>query len=234
MSIAFVAGATGYTGRAVVRSLIQAGIEVHAHLRPDSPRRAQWTARFQEWGAHVDTTPWQPEAMKERITELNPTVIFGCLGTTKKRIAKDAAEGRTSSYQIVDYGMTVMLYQAAENCAARPRFVYVSSAGSKPGGEGSYLGARWAVERVLCEGSLPYTIARPCFITGPDRDDDRPAERLGAKISDTMLAMLGVLGAKTLQERYRSTTNTILAAALVRLAFAPEAADQIIESDGLR
>jgi uncharacterized protein YbjT (DUF2867 family) len=172
--------------------------------------------------------------MAKRLAELNPNMVFGCLGTTKKRIAQDATQGATSSYQIVDYGMTVMLHQAAQGCAAKPRFVYVSSTGSKPGGEGSYLGARWAVEQVLIQSDLPYTIARPCFITGPDRDENRPGERIGAQVSDALLSALGALGARKLQQRYRSTTNTILGGALVRLALDPSAARRIIESDGLR
>ena len=234
MSIAFVAGATGYTGRAVVQCLTQAGIETHAHVRPDSKRLSEWTEHFTQLGAKVDMTPWDQQAMTRRLSELNPNAVFGCLGTTKKRIAQDAAVGETSSYQIVDYGMTIMLHRAAEMCTSQPRFVYVSSAGSTPGREGSYLGARYAVEQVLIHSDLPYTIARPSFITGPDRDEDRPGERIGAKVTDTVLAVLGGLGAKNLRQRYRSTTNTILGAALVRLAFDPSAARQIIESDGLR
>ena len=178
MSIAFVAGATGYTGRAVVHALAQAGIETHAHVRPDSKRLSEWTEQFTLWGAQIDTTPWDQEVMTKRLSELNPNAVFGCLGTTKKRIAQDAVQGEASSYQIVDYGMTVMLHQAAQSCSSSPRFVYVSSAGSKPGGQGSYLGARYAVEQTLIQSELPYTIARPSFITGPGRDEDRPAERL--------------------------------------------------------
>jgi nucleoside-diphosphate-sugar epimerase len=234
MSIAYVAGATGYTGRAVVRMLIEAGVETHAHIRPDAEHLDAWRQRFMEIGAHVDTTAWDAQALTDRLTELGPIAVFGCLGTTKKRIARDANEGKTSSYAVVDYGMTVMLHSAAEACGTNPRFVYVSSAGSKPGGEGSYLGARWAVEQVLIKSSLPYTIARPCFITGPDRDEDRPAERIGAMVSDSVLSLIGAFGAKGVQERYRSTTNTILGAALSRLAFEPAAECQIIESEGLR
>ena len=37
---AFVAGATGYTGRAVVERLVADGFEAVAHVRPDSSRLA--------------------------------------------------------------------------------------------------------------------------------------------------------------------------------------------------
>ena len=42
---AFVAGATGLTGRFVVEELVRRGVEVHAHVRSDSPRLAEWRAR---------------------------------------------------------------------------------------------------------------------------------------------------------------------------------------------
>ncbi|MBA3548122.1 MAG: hypothetical protein H0T76_16695 [Nannocystis sp.] len=35
--IAWVAGATGYTGRALVAALRAQNITTHAHVRPDSP-----------------------------------------------------------------------------------------------------------------------------------------------------------------------------------------------------
>ncbi len=234
MPTAFVAGATGYTGRAVVNALVDAGVDTWAHVRPDSSRLDTWGRRFEDLGAHVDTTAWDPDALNARFTALSPDAVFGCLGTTKKRIARETAQGRPPSYQSVDYGLTVMLHAAAEVCGSTPRFVYVSSAGAKPGGEGSYLGARWAVEQTLIGSHLPYTIARPSFITGYDRDEDRPAERIGAAMSDGMLRFVGALGAKSLRDRYLSTTNTILGAALARLAFEPDAAGKIIESEGLR
>ena len=40
MEIAFVAGATGYTGREVVRLLAERGVRTLAHVRPDSSSSA--------------------------------------------------------------------------------------------------------------------------------------------------------------------------------------------------
>lgn len=234
MPIAFVGGATGYTGRAVVSALLDRGVQTWAHVRPDSPKLDEWEHRFKSIGAHVDTTAWEDDALAARLKEIGPDAVFGCLGTTKKRVAREAARGEKSSYRIVDYGLTVMLHAAAEACGTDPRFVYVSSAGAKPGGDGSYLGARWAVEQRLIESQLPYTIARPSFITGRDRDEDRPAERFGAAMSDGFLRIVGALGAKRVRDRYLSTTNAILGTALVRLAFDANAARTIVESEDLR
>ena len=41
-SPAFVAGATGFTGREVVRLLVERGVPAVAHVRPDSPRLEEW------------------------------------------------------------------------------------------------------------------------------------------------------------------------------------------------
>ncbi len=56
---AFVAGATGYTGRELVRVLAESGRKVVAHVRPDSSRLDEWRERFAALGATLDTTPWE-------------------------------------------------------------------------------------------------------------------------------------------------------------------------------
>ena len=83
------------------------------------------------------------------------------------------------------------------------------------------------------DGPLPYVIARPSFISGPDRDEFRLGERLGAVVSDALLAVAGLFGAKRLAARYRSTTPAILGEALVRAALEPEG-NRVLESEELR
>jgi hypothetical protein len=95
--------------------------------------------------------------------------------------------------------------------------VYLSAAGVRGDSGNASMRAR----------GLP--IARPSFITGPDRDESRPLERVSAAVNDVMLATLSSPGASRLRDRYRSTDNTILAAALVRLA-----PDHVCESEDLR
>lgn len=233
--IAFVAGSTGYTGRAVVRALRAKGIETVAHVRPDSSRLADWRARFEALGAAVDVTPWELEAMRQTLAWIRPDLIFSLLGTTRARARHASAEsGKDEGYEAVDYGLTMLLFRAAEATGLRPRFVYLSSTGVREEGGNAYLAARARVERALREGSLPWTVARPSFITGPDRDESRPAERIGAEIVDGALAIAGLLGARRLRDRYRSTTNVILADALVRIALDPAMVGQVVESEGLR
>lgn len=234
MTTAFVAGATGYTGREVVRVLRERGIETVAHVRPDSSTLAAWRLRFESLGARVDSTPWDGRALTQTLSLIRPTAVFSLLGTTRARAKRAAGHGRDEGYEAVDYGLTVLLYHAASLSGSNSRFVYLSAAGVRESGGNAYLAARGRVERALRDGPLPYTIARPSFITGPDRDEFRIGERVGATVVDGLLAVVGWFGGRGIRDRYRSTTNTMLARALVDLAFDPAAAGRTVESEALR
>jgi uncharacterized protein YbjT (DUF2867 family) len=235
VTVAFVAGATGYTGREVVRALAssQAVAKTVAHVRPDSTQLADWRKRFADMGAEVDATAWDEAALTETLTALAPTCVYALLGTTRHR-AKGEGLAAAEAYERIDYGLTAMLIRAATACGSTPRFVYLSSAGVSEGSSNPYMQARARAEADLRASGLPFTIARPSFITGPDRDDSRPMERVGAAFSDAALAVFGAFGAKGIQARYRSTTNTVLARALVRLGADPAAAGQVADADSLR
>ncbi len=213
---AFVAGATGFTGREVVATLRERGIATVAHVRAESSRRAEWTARFEAQGAEVDASPWTAEAIGAALARVQPTQVYALLGTTRKRAQ---GEGRSAleAYEAVDYGLTKLLIDAAEALELAPRFVYLSSVGAAPGTRNPYLAARAKVEAALEASQLPYFCAQPSFISGPGRDDSRPGERVGSLIGDLALGTLGLFGAKGTQARYASTTPAILARALVRL-----------------
>lgn len=231
--VIFVAGATGYTGREVVRQAAADGRRVVAHVRPDSSRLETWRERCAAWGAEVDATPWELEAMTATLTRLAPTAVFSLLGTTASRSRR---EGRRAieGYEQIDYGLTVLLLRAAEACGAAPRFVYLSSTGVSDRTRNPYLQARARCERELRASALPWTIARPSFITGPDRDDGRALERVGAAAGDVLLGALGAFGATRTRDRYRSTSNTALAGALLRAASEPACVGQVLEGEDLR
>ena len=234
MTRAFVAGATGYTGREVVRRLAERGVEVIAHVRPDSSRLDEWRERFSAMGASGDSTPWTLEAMTERLTQLQPDVIFALLGTTRKRAKAAAAAGHAAAdYEAVDYGLSAMLIEAARAAGLTPKLVYLSSMGVTEGTKNAYLQVRWRVEDALTRSGFPYVIARPSFITGPDREENRPLERVGAAMADGALSLLGGLGARRLRDRYRSTDSARLATALVELALDEEVSASVVESDAL-
>ena len=235
MQIAFVAGATGYTGREVVRVLVARGVRTVAHVRPDSSRVDEWRKRFEGMGAAVDSTPWRDAEMALTLSSLQPTHVFSLLGTTRaRRRASRAAQKLDESYEAIDYGLTAMLIRAAVASGSRPRFVYLSSIGVREHTSNPYLVARWRAESELRASGLPHTIARPSFITGPDRDESRPAERIAAAIADALAGVGRVFGAQRLAGSVRSMTGPELAEGLVRHAFEASTEDATLGSEELR
>jgi uncharacterized protein YbjT (DUF2867 family) len=228
----FVAGATGFTGREVVRVLTARGERVVAHVRPDSGRVDEWRQRFASLGAEVDTSAWEPAAIMAAMKRLAPDRVFALLGTTGKR-ARGEGMSRVEAYERIDVGLTLLLLEAIREAGLRPRFVYLSSIGTSEGSPSAYLQARARVEAALAASGVTFTVARPSFITGGERDDGRPIERLSAAVAGGLLAAAGVLGARRLRARYRPTTNVSLAEALVRVAFDPAAENRVLEGEAL-
>jgi nucleoside-diphosphate-sugar epimerase len=230
---AFVAGATGYTGREIVQVYAERGDTVWAHVRPDSPRLDTWQQRFEAMGADVDITPWDLEAMTDRLRELGPAVVFATLGTTRKNAARDGMAA-TEAYEKVDYGLTALLIEAAVASECRPRFVYISAAGLNENTRNPYMRARVRAEADLRASGLPFTIVRPSFISGDDRDEDRPAERIAARVGNALLGAAAVFGARKLRDRYAPMTGRQLAEGMIRAAADPEAAGKILHGEDLR
>jgi nucleoside-diphosphate-sugar epimerase len=226
---AYVAGATGYTGQAVVKALRARGLRVHAHVRPDSPRLAVWRARFAALGAQVDTTPWDAEAMRSTLAATQPDAVFALLGTTRSRSRRARAQGASDSYETVDYGLTATLLRATESAAPRARFVYLSSVGVGPGARGAYVLARWKVEQELAASGIDYIIVRPSIITGSDRDEKRLLERVAAVVGNVLLAAAGA----RVREKYRSRTAAELAEAIVAHALQPDRQRRVLEGETL-
>lgn len=230
MPSGFVAGATGYTGQEVVCHLLAAGVETVAHVRPDSPRLEEWRPRFGALGAAVDATPWREDAMAATLARLSPTAVFALLGTTQAR-ARRAGKRATRAYEEVDHGLTALLLRATRAAAPDARFIYLSALGAASP-RGAYMEARARAERDVRESGLAYIIARPSFITGPDREESRPMERSAAAALDAALWLAGRLGLREIRERYRSTDAATLAHTLVRLALDPSAGG-VYESQAL-
>jgi nucleoside-diphosphate-sugar epimerase len=231
MTTAFIAGATGYTGRAVAEILAARGVRTIGHVRPDSPRLDHWREHFAALGAEIDATPFELEAMRETLARLAPDSLFALLGTTRARAR--ASGNPNETHEAIDYGLTSLLIRAAADLPSPPRFVYLSSLGASPR-RGAYLRARWNVETELTHSGLPYVIARPSFITGPDRDETRPGERAAAAFTNGLAATLGAFGARRTRGRLRSLTASELAAALVAAASDPTYRGATLDAHELR
>lgn len=230
----FVAGATGYVGRAVVARLRAAGVSVTAHIRPGSRQLAEWTDRFEAMGAVVDSTEWSPVPITAAIARTEPSHVFALIGTSRKRArgSSDPAE-RQSPYEAVDYGLTSMLLKACVSVGMRPRFIYLSSIGADARARNSYLRVRGTLERELRDSGLPYVVFRPSFITGSDRPEYRFAERAGAALTDAAARVLNFARLGKFLARLRSIDAVTLADAMVRISLEPEAANRVIERDKL-
>ena len=231
---AFVAGATGYTGREVARRLRAAGVQVYAHVRPDSTRLDHWQRTFTDMQINVDVTPWRADAMAATLANLKPDVILCLIGTTAARARRDLrTTGKPASYEQIDYGLTALLVDAAKASCPDAYFIYLSAVGASPRALSPYGRWRYRAEEAVRESGLSYTIARPSFITGPTRDERRVGERVAASTIDGVLGAAKLLGAKKLHQRFASMDNSMLARALVALATADDR-PTTISSDALR
>lgn len=234
MSRAFVAGATGYTGREVVRQLCERGAEVAAHVRPGSPSSQTWGAQFRAWGAEVVELPWEPDALRAALAARRPELVFSCIGVTRASARRDRIGDGGNIYEEVDVRLNGMLVDAVVAAGLRPRFVYLSSVGASESARSKYLASRARAEAAVSASGLPFTIARPSFIAGPGRDAGRPAERAAAAVGDGLLAVAGALGARRLRDRYRSIDNVQLARALIAASLDDACAGQVLDGDRLQ
>ncbi len=226
---AFVAGATGYTGQNVVQQLREQGIECVAHVRPTSSRLDEWTQKFEALGAVVNSADWELDAMTAALKDLAPTHVFFLIGTTRARAKRNNDPDET--YMSVDYALASMMIKACVASGHNPKFIYLSSLGVTESAPSAYLKARFLAESELVVSGLPYIIARPSFITGEDRDEDRPMERIGSAVADGALGVLGALGMTTTRDRYQSLSGAELAEGLIHWALAD---DTNIEVDTVR
>lgn len=231
----FIAGATGYTGRELVRLSAAQGIDTWAHVRPESAKHAEWSQQFTTWGATPTSVPWKPAALKEAFHKAPPSHIFAVLGTTKARTKKERRRGlAVTGYEAVDYGLTKMAYDAATELATPPIFVYLSSLGVDAARRNAYLDARYRIEQRLKNGPLPYVIFRPSFISGPDRDEFRPLERVGAVATDALFSGLAGIGLRGPKNRWGSINNTDLARAMIDSALDPTAKNTTLSAQDIR
>lgn len=228
---ALVFGATGYTGRAVVAALRERGVATVAHLRPGSPDRSLWDERFTALGATVDGADWSAESIHALVAAQRPSLVFACLGTTRRRAAR---EGLSDPYERVDYGLTKLALDACVAAGHAPRFVYLSALGAKESSANPYLRVRGRLERELIASGLPYLIVRPAFISGSDRGESRPSERVVAVTTDVLLAGVAALGGRRIRDAYASLTGTQLAEGMVALALASRDAKAIADVATIR
>ena len=231
----FVAGATGYTGRNLVENALARGIRVVAHLRPGSPRAATVGAAMSAQGAELAVVPWESDALAAELKRVQPTHVFGLLGITKAGAKREGQRtGHTPSYAEVDTGMSMMLFGLAAEHLAEAQLVYLSSLGADSPRGNAYLQARHTVEQALMAGASPWTVVRPSFISGSDRDEDRMGERFGSVVANVGLGLVGMLGGRSLRDRYATATGAELGQCMVTAALSPASVNRVLDMKDLR
>lgn len=226
-----VTGATGYTGREVVRQLCDRGQSVIAHIRPGSATGESLAPRFEGWGAAVDKTVWEEEAWVASLKQMQPKLIYFLIGTTKARMRQSDDD---ASYDAIDFGLFDLLLRACQKAAVAPKVVYLSALGVKPNARTAYYRARYKAEQALLNSGLDYVIARPAMITGANRQESRPLERVGGWMADAAAAGLKAMGAQQKAARWRSTDNEELAWALVKYGLDESQRAALVEAEDLK
>jgi uncharacterized protein YbjT (DUF2867 family) len=165
---AFIAGATGFTGRALaLQDARRFGVDVTLQVRD----RARAASLLGEDPRMKEVALDDKSALTDALTGMDAVVQL--IGTVRAKF--DAK----TSYETVDYGTTVALVDAARR-ARVPHFVLLSSIGAGTG-LGAYLSWKKRTENAVINSGIPYTILRPSYLAGDDVMTDRaPATAFSA------------------------------------------------------
>lgn len=179
--IALVAGGTGLVGSYLVDALLEAPdfatvrLLSRRELPEADPRLEVRVVDFDALAAHPDP--------------IEADVVFCTLGTTIKKAGSEEA------FRRVDLTYPVAVARAARAGGAT-HFLLVSSLGADADSKIFYNRVKGEVEQeILGLGYPSVTIVRPSLLLG-DRDESRPAERLGQLVLGALRpVMIGPLRA---------------------------------------
>ena len=166
--------------------------------------------------------PTQHPKLEQRLTHLPvvgplPAVddVFCALGTTIKKA------GSQDAFRAIDHDAVVAIAQAAGHAGASS-FLHVTAMGADPGSRIFYNRVKGQTERDVARVGIPTTVAfRPSILDG-DREESRPAERMGLL---AMRAVAPVLG------RFRPTLAEDVAAAMLHEATESEPGTRTLAAD---
>lgn len=205
-----LAGASGLVGRQVARMLAESS-ELDVLLR--RPLECLPASIKQH---ACDAADWPGE-----IRSLKPDVAISCLGTTIR------AAGSKLAFSAVDFDL-VRDFAAASKGAGTKHLIAISSVGADAASSNFYLSVKGQAEKAL--GALGFDrldILRPGLLRG-DRQEERPAERIGIMISPlTDMLLHGPL------RRYRSIDGSTVARAIANLSIAGGEGQHIHENDAI-
>lgn len=209
MTTAWVAGASGVVGGALLRRLlddptftrvVSAGRRA---LRLEHPRLTQVVL---DLAAPASYGPLPP-----------PEVAFACLGTTMR------AAGSRDAFRRVDHDAVLAFARAARAKGARV-LVHVTALGADPGARVFYNRVKGEVERDAAALGYPSVYAlRPSLLDGA-REERRAGERLALVVGRALAPVLG---------KYRPTPVDAVAEAMVACAKAAAPGVHVVEPDAM-
>lgn len=153
-----VTGATGFVGRHLVRTLLDAGHRVRALVR--DPGKAARVLPQHDGLTLIEGSLPGPDGIAEAVDGADACAhLVG--------IIREAAGGQTFRRLHVDATRSVV--EACE-AAGVGRYLHMSALGASPEGPAPYQKTKAEAERIVMLSSLRWTIFRPSLVMGPDGD----------------------------------------------------------------
>ena len=142
----FVAGASGVTGRAVMKL---GGDDLVPHMRPREGRSGPGIFELSD-----------ADALTRALSQC--AAVLQLIGTMRNRFAAG------DTYETSDIGTTRQLVEASKRAGTIDHFLLLTSVGAGSP-VGAYLKAKAEAERIVRESGIPYTIFRPSSLIGEGR-----------------------------------------------------------------
>ncbi|MFO1425995.1 MAG: NAD(P)H-binding protein [Steroidobacteraceae bacterium] len=199
--IAWVAGASGLTGRLLLEELLAAPQYARVLAitrRPLGREHARLANRV------VDYARLESQLAGQACND-----AFCCLGTTLRKA------GSQQAFRQVDFD-EVLRFAKLARAAGAERLLVMSSVGADPAARSFYLRVKGEMEAALVAQRWPaLEILQPGLLLGGRRGESRPAEDVGRLVMP--LANLLLLGGL---RRYRAIEAGVVARAMVGVALA--------------
>lgn len=153
MKRVFVTGSTGFVGKAVIRALLARGFTVRCLVRPGSEADLKGFEGIERVPGDV-LLPQGLEASMEGCDAL-----IHLVGIIRERPSRGVTFERLHSLA------TANMVKAAE-AAEVPRFIHMSTLGTRPDARSRYHRTKWEAEETVRASRLRWTVFRPSIIYG--------------------------------------------------------------------
>ena len=147
-----VTGSTGFLGRQVVQRLVETNHDVRVMVRRPGTESIFASPPNEVCYGNVS----DPDALME-----------ACRGISEVIHLVAVIRGGARQFDAINRQGTANLIAAAKEAGSVRRFVHLSALGAANAPNLRYLHSKWAGEREVINGGIPYVIIRPSLIFGP-------------------------------------------------------------------